>query len=142
MEGRSYGGERQWRPAVWSSIRPGLGSIELVEGRDRCGAKLGSSGLEGFERGGEERPEGRATALCSCSARASSRKGMKGGEKDRVARTDKNGAAQRTRFAGILDAWSRRRCRAGRGMGVDTGTVQHRRSTVIVLTDFDSTLTG
>ena len=58
MEGRSFGGERQWRPALWSSIRPGLGSIELVEGWDRCGAKLGSSGLEGFERGGEERPEG------------------------------------------------------------------------------------
>ena len=67
---------------------------------------------------------------------------MKGGEKDRVARTDKNGAAQRTRFAGILDVWSRRRCRAGRGMGVDTGTVQHRRSTMIILTDFDSTLIG
>ena len=80
MEGRSFGGERQWRPAVWSSIRPGLGSIELVEGRDRCGAKLGSSGLEGFERGSEERLEGRASALCSCSARASSRKGMKGME--------------------------------------------------------------
>ena len=78
MEGRSFGGERQWWPAAWSSIRPGLGSIELVEGRNRCREKLGSSGREGFERGGEERPEGRATVLCSCSARASSRKGVKG----------------------------------------------------------------
>ena len=34
-----------------SAIRPGNGSIELVEGRDRCGAKLGSSGHEGFEQG-------------------------------------------------------------------------------------------
>ena len=34
-----------------SAIRLGNGSIELVEGRDRCGVKLGSSGCEGFERG-------------------------------------------------------------------------------------------
>ena len=34
-----------------STIRPGNGPIELVEGRDRFGAKLGSSGREGFERG-------------------------------------------------------------------------------------------
>ena len=43
--------ERQWRPAVAGAIRPRNGSIELVEGRDRCGAKLGSSGREGFKRG-------------------------------------------------------------------------------------------
>ena len=94
------------------------------------------------ERGRRGLPARRAAAAQLSSARASSRKGMKGGEKDRVVRTDKNGAAQRTRFAGILDVWSRRRCRAGRSKGVDTGTVHHRRSTVIVLTDFDSTLTG
>ena len=34
-----------------SAIRPWNSSIELVEGRDRCRAKLGSSGHEGFERG-------------------------------------------------------------------------------------------
>jgi len=50
VRGRSSG-ERQWRPAMASAIRPGNGSIELVEGQDRCGAKLGSSGHEGFERG-------------------------------------------------------------------------------------------
>ena len=61
---------------------------------------------------------------------------MKGGEKDRVARTDKNGAAQRTRFAGILDAWSRRRCRAGRGMGVAYEHSGAQEETVIVLTEF------
>ena len=57
--------ERQWRPVVWTPSWPGSGSIGHEMGRRSCGAKLGSSGHEGFERGGEERPEGRAMVLCS-----------------------------------------------------------------------------
>jgi len=49
--GFTSSGERQWQSAMVSVIRPGNGSIELVEGWDRCGAKLGSSGCERFERG-------------------------------------------------------------------------------------------
>ena len=137
MEGRSFGGECQWRPTVWSSIRPGLGSIELVEGRNRCGAKLGSSGREGFERGGEERPEGRATALCSCSARASSRKGMKGREGKRG---EASRACARIRVAhggrGSPGCSTRGELAGGHnaGMGVGASTVVHRRRTVF---DFD-----
>ena len=89
---------------------------------------MGEAREDGREEIGAGRrgwPARRAAAAQLGSARASSSKGMKGGEKDRVARTDKNGAAQRTRFAGILDVWSRRRCRAGRGMGGVRRTGEH-----------------
>ena len=70
MEGQSFGGERQWRPAVWSSIRPGLGSIELVEGRNRCGAGLGRFWREETARDDELWPARRAAAHCTGSAQS------------------------------------------------------------------------
>ena len=60
---------------------------------------------------------------------------MKGGEKDRVACTDKNGAAQRTKFAGILDVWSRRRC-ASRRYGLAYEHSAEQCSTVIHVDHF------
>ena len=50
-------------------------------------------------------------------------------------RADKNGA-RRARFAGKLDAWSRRWCRAGRGMGVAYEYSGAQEEIVIVLTKF------
>jgi len=107
-----------------------LGSIELVEGRDRCGAKLGSSGLEGFERGGEERLEGRASALCSRELEEGDE--GKGREASRACARIRAvhggrgspGCSTRGELAGGHSA----------GMGVGASTVVHRRRTVF---DFD-----
>ena len=61
------------------AIRPGNGSIELVEGRDRCGVRLRGLGCEEMKRG---RRGLAGTELGGSSARplrdTSARKKMKG----------------------------------------------------------------
>ena len=61
-----------------SMIRPGNGPIELVEGRDRCGAKLGSTGREGFKRGRREVAGATQAAGSAHSARHELEEGEEG----------------------------------------------------------------
>ena len=59
-------------------FRPGLGTAGVEERWRRVGARLRSSGREGFERGGELGPGGRAAASSARSRRALRKKERNG----------------------------------------------------------------
>ena len=81
-QGLDLGGDgpevRARRAAAGARFRPGLGTAEVEERWRRVRARLRSSGREGFERGGELEPGGRAAASSARSRRALRKKERNG----------------------------------------------------------------
>jgi len=123
----------------------GLDSAAKRLNRARGGAEQvrGEAAQLGAQRNEAAR---RATAgarpgdkLCSVWLSVSARKEKRGGEMDEAHARDKNGVAQRARIAGARDAWSRRRSVAAWARYGHRGKQEE---TVVVLTNFDRTLTN
>ena len=110
-ERAELGVELQWWTASAGSIRPWSDSNRARGGSWIFGVRLGSSGVKGSRRDGEERPTRRALLArlgSSCTRARTKRKGDWQGSFQGV-REEKSGAGARLPTRGVARRWPQRR---------------------------------
>ena len=139
MAGQTLGGAVM-EAAAAQADSAGVGLKRAREGAQEVKDEVERLALRRIETGWRGSAAATPVAHCLGSGSGSSQSELEDEEGNgewigMARRADKSGA-RRARFAGILDAWSRRRCRAGRGMGVAYEHSGTQEETVIVLTEF------
>ena len=116
-----------------SAIWPGNGSIELVEGQDRCGAGLGRFWHEEKARDGELWPARRAAAHCTGSAQSELDQEEEGEGGNEVECREWISTSPRRVRGAIADAWRNSPAATVAGMGVGDTVEAHRKHSELVL---------